>query len=42
MGLLMADMKADEMGRWKVESMVYWMVGWWAVGMDKKMAGMMA
>ncbi len=25
----MADMKADEMDQWMVESMVYWMVGWW-------------
>jgi hypothetical protein len=29
MELLMAEMKADEMVQWMVESMVYGMVGWW-------------
>jgi hypothetical protein len=42
MELLMAEMKADEMVLWMAESTVYGMVEWWAVGMDKKMVGMMA
>ena len=37
MELLMADMQADEMARWRVQPMVYWMVEWWAVEKDETM-----
>jgi hypothetical protein len=40
--LMMVVRKDDEKVPWMAESTVYWMVEWWAVGMDKKMVGMMA